>query len=208
MRKFFIVIVVAIGLAGSTSGQGFIRMNLTQPPALAASAGSDTLACSGHPVTLGGNPSASGGNNGYVYLWSPADGLNDPTSSNPTALLTESKSYLLTVTDSRGCQAVSTIKVNIDACLGTNEQALNQVITIFPNPSDGVFKVAGLSSMNSQLQKIEVFNHLGQNLYLKVFGPGEYVSDLQIDTKINEPGIYFLKITLTNRVLSQRLIVR
>ena len=77
MRKFIIVLAMANGIASMCYGQGFIRMNINQPAPLAAFAGSDTLVCSNHPVILGGSPSATGGNHSYVYLWSPADGLND-----------------------------------------------------------------------------------------------------------------------------------
>ncbi|MCX6223902.1 MAG: T9SS type A sorting domain-containing protein [Bacteroidia bacterium] len=208
MRKFIILIVIANGLAGLAFGQGFLRMNFTQPAALTATAGHDTLVCSNHPVVLGGNPSATGGNSSYVYLWLPTDGLNDQTSSNPTAILSETKTYTLTVTDGNGCMAISSVKVQIDECLGTNEQQLNQVITVFPNPSDGTFTISGLSSLNSQLQKIEVLNHLGQSLLTRDYKPGDLVSDLVLETNIKEPGVYFLKTTLSNRVVTQRLIVR
>jgi hypothetical protein len=208
MRKFIIVLAMANGIASMCYGQGFIRMNINQPAPLASFAGSDTLVCSNHPVILGGSPSATGGNHSYVYLWSPADGLNDPTSSNPTATLSETKSYVLSVTDNQGCQATSSITVHIDACLGTNSQNLNQVISVFPNPSNGIVKILGLNTLQGQVQNIEVLNHLGQILLTKTLRSGDIVSDFELDTNIKEPGIYFLKITLSNRVISKRLIVR
>lgn len=208
MRKIFILLVIANGIAGLTFGQGFIRMNFNQPPALTAYAGHDTLVCSNHPVMLGGSPAAAGGFNNYIFLWTPPDGLNDPTSSNPTAILSESKTYTLSVVDGQGCQAVSSIQVRVDACLGTNEQQLNQVVTVFPNPSNGVFSIRGLGNLNGSLLRIEVLNHLGQNLLTKTYQPGDMVSDFELETHIKEPGLYFLKISLTNRVISQRLIVR
>jgi hypothetical protein len=208
MRRFIIILSIAIGLAGHSSGQEFVRMNLVQPVALTASAGHDTLVCLSHPVILGGNPSADGGNRRYVYLWSPQEGLDDPTSPNPTAILNESKSYTLSVTDGQGCQAVSYVNVSIDACLGTNEQNLNQVISVFPNPSGGVFTISGIGSSTGQLQTIEVLNDLGQNLFTRKYQSGDLVSDIIIDTHINDPGIYFLKITQSNRVVSKRLIIR
>lgn len=208
MRKFIILLVIANGLCSANFGQGFIQMIFTQPAVLTASAGHDTLVCMGHPIILGGNPTASGGDNAYLYLWSPPDGLNDPTSSNPTATITESKSYMLSVTDAQGCQAVSFISVHADACTGIDYNNLNQVLTVFPNPSNGVFSIQGISSLNGKLQRIEVINELGQILFTRSFGPSDLVSDFEIDTKIKEPGIYFLKISLTDRLVSQRLVVR
>ncbi|MFA5814966.1 MAG: T9SS type A sorting domain-containing protein [Bacteroidales bacterium] len=208
MRKLFILIVLANGLCGPNFGQGFIAMNFTQPAVLTATAGHDTLVCTGHPIILGGNPTASGGNNAYVYMWSPPDGLNDPASANPIATLSESKSYMLSVTDAQGCQAVSFISVYVDPCLGIDDNNLNQVLTVFPNPSNGVFTIQGISSLNGKLQRIEIVNQLGQIVFSRSFGTGYLVSDFEIDTKIKEPGIYFLKISLTDRLFSQRLIVR
>ncbi|HRH38929.1 MAG TPA: hypothetical protein PK760_11315, partial [Flavobacteriales bacterium] len=45
-------------------------------------AGSGATVCGGVPVQLGGSPTSVPGS---TYSWSPATGLNDPTSSNPTA---------------------------------------------------------------------------------------------------------------------------
>ena len=42
----------------------------------------DTIICSGEPVSLGGAPVP-----GVIYQWSPATGLDDPSSANPQAIL-------------------------------------------------------------------------------------------------------------------------
>lgn len=183
-------------------------MNFNQPALLTANAGQDTVVCAGNPISLGGNPTASGGSNSYFYLWSPPEGLNDPTLSNPTVAITESTSYMLSVTDGQGCQAVSLVTLYIDPCLGINENNTGQALTVFPNPSNGVFRIEGVSSFNGKLQRIEVLNQLGQMVFDEIFRPGDILSDFEIDTKIKEAGIYFLKISLSDRVVSQRLIVR
>lgn len=208
MRKFIIVSVIALGLAGHSFGQEFLRMTFTQPAALIASAGHDTLVCLNHSVLLGGNPTATGGYNNYVYLWSPPDGLDDPTSPNPTATLSESISYTLTVTDINGCQAVSTVTVNIDACLGISEQDLIRALTVFPNPSNGVFRIGGLSNYQGQLQKVEIVNYLGQNIFSRNYSDGEPFPEQGLDTNIKDPGLYVVRITLADRMVSKRLIIR
>ena len=51
---------------------------------------------------------------GYVYSWSPAEGLDDPTSSNPTFTGTETTVYQVTVTDDSqviGCETVDSVVV-------------------------------------------------------------------------------------------------
>lgn len=208
MRKILIILLIVNGFASSTFGQGFIPMVLNQPALLSAVAGHDTLCCKGHPVVLGGTPTATGGSRSYVYLWTPSDGLDNPTSSNPTATLSESISYSLSVTDGNGCQAISRVKVEITQCLGIDEKKLNPILSVFPNPSNGIFTIHGIGSFSSRLNSIEVLNQLGQVVFKRSFEMGGSVPDLEIDTKISEPGIYFLRVSLSDRIVSQKLIVR
>lgn len=208
MRKFILILLITNGLAITAFGQAYVPMNFNQATVLAAIAGTDTLVCTGHPVVLGGTPTATGGSNSYVYMWSPPDGLNDPTSSNPVATLAETKTYMLSVTDAQGCQAVSFITVHIDACLGIEARSLNPALIVFPNPSNGRFTLQGIDTFNGHLESIQVFDQLGQIVFHRGFQTGEPVSDLEIDTRIREPGIYYLKVSLTDRIVSDRLVVR
>lgn len=110
-----------------------------------------TLAQAGN-VTLGGTPTITGGSGNYIYQWTPVTGLNDPTSANPTAFITEQRSYTVTVTDvATGCQFTDDIVIifiNVppaplqafaqalqdpSACPGTSVQLLGEGIGgVFP----------------------------------------------------------------------------
>ena len=66
--------------------------------------------CSGTSIVVGPtsvDPSLS-------YLWSPTTGLSNPTIANPTATLTASQTYTLTITNPIGCQAVSTVVIGVN----------------------------------------------------------------------------------------------
>ncbi len=56
-----------------------------------------------------------GGNTGFTYLWSPADKLDDPTSANPTAEVTETTVFTVTITDPNDpdCTITTELKVII-----------------------------------------------------------------------------------------------
>ncbi|MFH0761653.1 MAG: T9SS type A sorting domain-containing protein [Bacteroidota bacterium] len=207
MRQIVLFLFVfTLSLTGAF-GQA-IQLNFSQPPALKVEAGNDTLLCSGHPVTLGGNPTATGGYQSYVYLWSPPDGLNDPTSSNPVATLTASATYMVSVTDSHGCYEVSFIHIQVDPCMGINESDLNAKLTVYPNPSSGKFILSGLKNYRQGLQSINLLNHLGQVVFSRNYANETITGDLVIDTGITDSGIYFLRIQLSDQVISQRLIFR
>ncbi len=78
----------------------------TDPP---IDAGNDATVCSGVPVLLGGSPSSVPGS---TFLWSPALGLDDPTSANPTASPSSTTTYILTVSNDT-CTSTAEVIVTI-----------------------------------------------------------------------------------------------
>ena len=85
---------------------------------LVASAGANqTVTCSN--ITLGGAPTATGGNPVYTYSWSPTTFLSSSTASNPSttcpAIVTTT--YTVTVTDANSCTATSTMIATKSACV-------------------------------------------------------------------------------------------
>ena len=84
-------------------------------------AGPDTPSQCGSPVMIGGTPAADGGSGDFTYVWSPPDGLDDPTSPNPTASPSSETTYELTVTDNiYGCEGTDTVLVEVTG--GTNPE--------------------------------------------------------------------------------------
>ncbi len=89
-------------------------------PGPTASAGPDRIGCwsiktEGAQVQLGGSPSAAGGTPPYTYAWSPQAGLDNPASANPTfsTLQMGTFTFVLTVTDARGCSDSDTVTVTV-----------------------------------------------------------------------------------------------
>jgi len=73
---------------------------------LSASAGPN-LAGTG---SIGGSPTASGGQTTYTYLWSPTTNLSSSTIANPTVTSgCSSGTYTVTVTDANTCTKTSTV---------------------------------------------------------------------------------------------------
>ncbi len=67
---------------------------------LVADAGPDKDILCGQSVTIGGNPTASGGLGGpYTFSWTPTVGLNDAASANPNVSPTATTTYTVTVTE-------------------------------------------------------------------------------------------------------------
>lgn len=81
--------------------------------ALAVQAGSDKTICDNDSAMLGGNFPAWAGTPPYIYAWSPATGLNDPSLANPKASPDVPTTYALTVTDFTGTVKTDSVFVNV-----------------------------------------------------------------------------------------------
>jgi hypothetical protein len=56
---------------------------------------------------------ASGGSPGYTYSWSPAAGISNPSSPDPVLSPVVTTTYILTVTDTKGCTRQLSVTVNV-----------------------------------------------------------------------------------------------
>ena len=94
-----------------TSGSGEADCDVLNPCNI--DAGDDQSICTGGSTLLGGNPSASGGDDSFVYSWSPVLGLDDPTSPNPLASPALTTIYTLTIDDEAGCVLTEDVTVTV-----------------------------------------------------------------------------------------------
>lgn len=116
--------------------------------------------------------------------------INDATDSILT--ITENGNYAVMVYDENGCfsesELLSIINVNMDK-LGSSH------LEIFPNPSSGIFTVKG-----QNIELIEVFNNKGVQLVS--------CKESNIDLSLMDKGIYFIKVTSLNSVITRKLILK
>ena len=99
---------------------------VTVLPAVIANAGPDKSSCPGATVTIGGNPTASGGAGApYTILWNTGD--VDPNIMVTPSLTT---TYTVTVTDASGCQKIDEVTVTVSGTLEVN---------ITPDPAEFCF---------------------------------------------------------------------
>lgn len=80
---------------------------------LIADAGTGISLCTAGNTNLSGN--ASGGYGGYSYIWSPGSTLSDSTALNPTAGVTGTTTFTLTVTDANLCTQTDLVTINLPA---------------------------------------------------------------------------------------------
>ncbi len=96
---------------------------------LIADAGNDTTVCNGAQITL----DASGGD---IYLWLPETGLSNPGIPDPVATVSDSVTYILTVTEPGGCFDKDTLTLRVHSGRGLDAGqdttvAAGQTISLF-----------------------------------------------------------------------------
>lgn len=79
-----------------------------------ANAGADVTVCAMDVVTLGASSVASGTIGPYIVRWEPRDLVSDSTVANPIARVSSTTSFVVSVTDSRGCKSVDTVVVHVN----------------------------------------------------------------------------------------------
>ncbi len=117
-----------------------VTVTVSSLPAPVANAGSDKFVLTGQSVTIGGNPTATGGTSPYTYQWTPSTGLSSATSANPTATVTATMTYVVAVTDVNGCTDTDTVIVSLNSVLDANAGpdqtiCLGQAVTLGDNPA-------------------------------------------------------------------------
>lgn len=73
-----------------------------------------------NPVTCKTNSVQLQATGASSYSWSPATGLNDPTSASPLALPVSTTNYLVSGIDNNGCKGTDTITVTVPASFTIN----------------------------------------------------------------------------------------
>ncbi|MFO7978318.1 MAG: gliding motility-associated C-terminal domain-containing protein [Bacteroidales bacterium] len=97
------------------------EMTLNVTPQIIVDAGLDQNVCAGSEVTLGGDPTASGGQPPYLHYWWIHPNQPVSTSPNPVVQINQDTEYHLTVSDMYGCFSGAKVMitanepVNIDA---------------------------------------------------------------------------------------------
>jgi len=131
------VVVTNQGCSGASNSLNLI---LNPLPESNAGSGKNIVGCGLATVTIGGNPTGSGGTGTLGYSWSPTSGLDSSMVANPTVHnLGVTTNYTVVVTDQNGCSSSATTTVTVTSstlgvsithvgptswCFGTNDSVL------------------------------------------------------------------------------------
>lgn len=119
-----------------------------------ANAGKDTIVSMGQSFPLRG----SGG--GTLFNWSPATGLSNPNIANPTGILQQSQTYILTVSTPSGCATKDTVNITVykgpdiyvPSAFSPNDDRVNDILHFIPI---GIVEI----------KYFRIFNRWGQEVF-------------------------------------------
>jgi hypothetical protein len=166
-------------------------------PSVSITGAYDTL-CLTHWITI------SAGTGFSSYLWSTGDVT--PTIDLIGSILGLGTHVIsVTVTNSDGCEGTDSITIVVDECVGINNPSNSISMSIYPNPTSGIFNLS-ITGLN-QNARIEILNILGQEIITEnVYINGSYNKAFDLSTL--SKGNYLLKVITDSDVRTERLIVR
>jgi gliding motility-associated-like protein len=118
-----------------------------------AKLGNDTIVAFGQPLQL----HASGGN---FYLWMPGQGLDNPVSADPVAILYNNMQYIVKAYTSFGCPTYDTIKIK-----AYKGPALYVPNAFTPDNNGQNDRFHPISVGMQSIDYFEVFNRSGQKVF-------------------------------------------
>lgn len=200
MKAFLFFSGLFVFLSFSGFSQTYIGFTYTSPPLPVVDAGNDTLVSPGSSFLLQG--SISDGTAPFTHYWQPGVYLDDSTLLTPEATISSDVSFTLTVIDSNGCEVWDQVNIAVDETMIAEHGEADPVV--YPNPSSGSFTISGLSSSDNQVT-IHCYSIFGSLIAVNQYAiKGSKVTvDLQVP-----PGVYFLKITTSNKQYRQRIMLQ
>ncbi len=168
---------------------------------------SNTTPCEGESFTVDADVTGSGVAP-YTYEWSPANLFDAPTAatSNVTIANAGTTTLTLKVFDSNGDSAVVSKDVEVDVCVGINNAYSANNLKVYPNPSNGVFAIAG--NFTGENVNVAVYSIAGKEVFANEFNNNNTNFSANINVPNLQKGIYLIKVSSENSVQYHRISIQ
>lgn len=150
------------------------------------------------------NTSTGGGT--AIYAWDFGDG-NTSTEMNPTHLYSAAGTYTVTMTVTNDCGTSTFTNDIIVTTVGVEEIAGLGTITVYPNPSTGLFQL-DVNLNESLTLDIVVTNMLGEEVAVSQINALDGIHSGVIDLTSKAPGVYFLNVISDNNTIKTQVLVK
>lgn len=143
---------------------------------------------------------------GLTYQWMKGN-AQIPGATNSSYSATAKATYKVIVTNSSGCSKTSAGAKVVKTCREESAAAMDDALSVFPNPSDGKFTLALPETEASEaISTIEIFNLVGQLIQSKsgLFNMPEVEIEFPSETP---SGIYLIRVQDHGRFFQKKVIL-
>jgi len=205
MHKILLVLLLLFWTGIHCFSQHRIQIQLTssQPNQLVVSAGADVSSPASN-VQIGGFPAAEGGLEPYTYAWSPSIGLSSADVANPELTADSALTYILLITDQRGCTSTDTLSLFLipNKVTESGEASLR----VYPNPAGGIVNVELLQQFENANLQLMMLDETGREVYRS---RPEVISDaIQLDIRSLSTGLYTIILNDGTSSCRQQLVIK
>jgi hypothetical protein len=137
---------------------------------------------------------ASGGSGSYTYSISPSAGLLTGQTYNSLP----AGNYLVCATDTNGCSACDSVTVGVVTSV---EEMKAGSFSIHPNPTNNNFTVS-FNQLKVESGKLKMLDVTGRVVLVETLRSQHSTFNFQLN-----PGIYFVQITVGEKMWTQKLVV-
>ena len=177
-------------------GTNSVVVTINSIPAVTASASSVVVCVADAIVTLTGTP--TGG------VWS-GPGVSGST-LNPTSAGVGLHTAIYSYTDANGCEGITSVNVQVNACVGLAENILANGVSVYPNPNNGSFTLS--VNANVGALTIKITDMQGRVVYASVdknVNAG-FVKQISLDTQSS--GMYLMHIIANGEQRTEKIAVQ
>ena len=192
-------IVYTTGMLSIQTAEGFAFDNIRIYECDTMPTSSFNAVVNGNIVTVTNTSTKATG-----YLWNFGDQLSllADTNTNSSHTYATPSTYNITLSAFNECGVSNSSQtVTITSTVGIND--INyQDLNIYPNPAKDVLNVR-LNNSNGVINKIQIFNILGQVIYINDTPKTEEVININ---KLNK-GVYYITVTTDNKLFTKKFTV-
>jgi hypothetical protein len=102
--------------------------------------------------------------------------------------------------------ATASTRINQAVYAGINVYTLDNTLSIYPNPANGIFHVMFTNEKNEKLS-LEIINNLGQNIKTIELGNDNDINTA-VDVSTLQTGVYYVKTTLGKNSVVKKLVIQ
>ena len=177
-------------------GTNSVVVTINSIPSVTASASSVVVCVADAVVTLTGTP--TGG------VWS-GPGVSGSTFS-PTSAGLGLHTAIYSYTDANGCEGITSVNVQVNACVGLVENILANGVSVYPNPNSGTFIVS--VNVNVDELTLEMLDLQGRVVFSSIENNIQSGFTKQINMENVANGVYMLRITTNKEQVSLKVAVQ